>query len=91
MARARKTVEVKDIVQRSNHFFKHSKDDLKEARKAVFHFVSGILMNNNCYNGFMYLDHNDSIYGNSLGIVYHANGEGKHAYPDETRVAFITR
>lgn len=91
MAR-RKTLSVKTIVEKGNHFLRvHSQvgPEGRAARKAVASFLETILHDTDNYRGFRYLNAHE-MDNNSLpcGIIFDSSDKHDHKYPDDSRVAY---
>lgn len=90
MAR-RKTLAVKTIVEKGNHFLRvHNQVGVegRAARKAVASFLETILHDTDNYRGFRYLNANEMENGLPCGIIFDDSPEHKHTYPDDSRVAY---
>jgi hypothetical protein len=86
--RAKTTVKLADIKANANAFFHNTADDQKDGRLTLHLFVAHLLMGANAYNGFRYLTTADLDGEKTPGIVANRYGEGKHDFPDESRIAF---
>lgn len=83
----RKTIDVKDIVEKANFFFKNS-DNMFFSNRATLHgFVSGILHKTGNYKGFRYLTEKEVNKDYTFGVSYDKNNKATHH--DETRIQFI--
>jgi len=83
----RRTILEKDILEKANHFFLHTSDEMKKERRVLFNFVSDILIERNKYRGFSFLSREEmkrSEYGKSYGIDN--NNENRFENTDQTRV-----
>lgn len=92
----RKTLEVAVILEKANHFFANSIDEMTAERRGVASFLGTILMEGKRYSGFGYLTENmvGTDYRNgkklSFGVEYKETSEGKSipTFHDETRVKY---
>lgn len=90
MAR-RKTLTVKKIVEKGNHFLRvHNQvgPEGRAARKAVASFIETILHDSGNYRGFRYLNAHEMENGLPCGIILDSTGNHNHTYPDDSRVAY---
>ncbi len=61
------------IKDEANHFFAHSANEMVNERKAIQHFVSGLLMKSSRrkeYKGFGYLTRDQVPAGKTFGVTY---------------------
>ena len=83
----RKTITIDKIKADANAFFVNSAPAVVEGRRHLQGFVEKLLMDADVYNGFNYLHAHELPVGVEPGIKPdHVNG--KHSYPDETRIKF---
>lgn len=80
----KKTIPVSFVKEKANHFLANSPDDKGFERKAIIDFVQILLIRNNSYSGFGYLESHEVPNGQSFGII---RGE-PNVFPDETRIKF---
>lgn len=80
----KKTVPVSFLKEKANHFLANSPDDKAFERKGLIDFLQIVLIKNDSYLGFGYLDSHEVPNGCSVGIV---RGE-PNVFPDETRIKF---
>lgn len=83
--KARKTIDIKDIIEKANHYFCNSSNDLQRERTAMQFFVTSILMDTNNYRGFGYLTKDNVPVENTYGVEYIDN---KAFHKDESRIRF---
>ena len=91
MAKARKTIEVSNLLAMANNYLLNSKDDLSGERLGVANYITSVLIQTDNYKGFKYLDAKDmesSFLGKSIGIIFDESGNTEHVYPDKSRVRF---
>jgi hypothetical protein len=74
----RKTIEVATVKTLANQYFSESRDEERDGRCMLFTFVESLLFKTGQYKGFGYI--------NGKGVIHNANGEGKHEFPDDSRV-----
>jgi hypothetical protein len=84
-----KTIKLEDMKAAANKVFRDSKNEYVKGRQALHMFVADILMSKGDYRGFRYLEKTDLVPEYIPGLIRDANGEGQHAFPDDTRIAFL--
>jgi len=85
-----KTIKLSDLICIVNDFNLNSADELKVAREHMSNMLSTLLMDNNVYNGFTYLDQDQmkkSKQGTTCGIYFH-NGNWIFTGTDKSRVRY---
>jgi len=91
MAKSRKTVSVEYLIDKVNHYLRHSSDDKQGERQGALNLLEIVLVETVNYRGFGYLNHRDmetSESGMSVGI-HEDNVEGeKFQDTDHTRVHY---
>lgn len=55
----KKTISIKELVDRANRVFKYSADEYKQGREALYLFINSILMDTGNYRGFAYIEKED--------------------------------
>ena len=85
-----KTVKIETIKAQANETFRNSIDEFAVQRRAIQYFVSDLLMKENAYKGFRYLEAADLEPGKSIGLVRNPDSmSGPHTFPDNSRVALL--
>jgi hypothetical protein len=82
----RKTIEISKLVEKANHFFQHSSNELVAERKQLQSFISHILLDTKNYKGFNYLSPNQVAPGYTYGVDWTT---GKPVHQDESRIFFL--
>ena len=93
MARPRKTVSLRELVEWVNERNATSTCEPR-VREGWNALVNSFLMEADVYAGFAYLravELEGEAIGKPPGIVFDDGGNGRHQFPDETRIRFITK
>lgn len=85
----RKSLKIEEIKAAANAVFRDSPDASAEIRRNILAFVGDLLLKHECYRGFSYLTKDESKEGNSIGIIFNGKGDGKHEFPDGSRVRLL--
>lgn len=87
--KARKTANIKFLIDQANSMILHSVDAARGERTAIALFIEKVLMEHGCYKGFRYLDETDmekSNNGMSVGIRWNATNKWENT--DSSRVMY---
>jgi hypothetical protein len=86
----KKTVTIAKLKAQANTVFRESVNEYAAQRNAVHYFVANLLMQNEAYKGFRYLEAGDVEPGKSIGLIRNPeNAAGPHTFPDDSRIAFL--
>ena len=88
MTKARKTVNVKAIIEEANEILATSAMD-PSFRMGVQRMVETILHSSNNYHGFRYLADYEIPYGERPGIFLNEDGTFSFEHTDKTRVHYF--
>lgn len=86
--KARKTINVAQLVEMGNQFMLNSADSLRGERLGVAHFVESVLHRSNAYAGFGYLTDDDmkrSFSGKTCGVIHRYMDDLPNEFPDDSR------
>lgn len=67
MAKAKKTIQVQEIITMANSMLDNSADANVQGREAVFNFVADILHRTGNYRGFTYTEKESDLHAGFLG------------------------
>ena len=94
MARKRKTINVLKVLEKANHYLRHSQArspegvaEMEARRRGVASLLEGVLWETGNYEGFNYLSEGEVPTGELPGIV--RNETYPHEFPDESRRVYF--
>ena len=86
---AKKTIKLDALKEAANKILRDSVNEYSVERSAIHYFISDILMQNNVYRGFRYLNASEMPPDHIPGIIPDYDNPSQHSFPDPSRTAFI--